>query len=171
MLSWRTRLAHSTTSVTDTEPSEQLKNPFPTVCGLARTYLVILQDKIQSSDVTTHSPLLPWTIRHAAWVPTRCNVRRDTRMTPHEKIRGKKCRKEIFPLAWTSSRSSTRSDCQSAFAAMGHRLGRDTLSDEHLIGTAAGVLRSRAGPPSPRTSPTGTRSVESKRSSHRGHHI
>ena len=28
--------------------------------------------------------MLPWTIRHAAWVVTRYNVRRDIRMTPYE---------------------------------------------------------------------------------------
>ena len=46
-----------------------------TVRGLARTYLAGLKDKIPSSDVTTHSPTLPWTNRYAAWVLTRYNVR------------------------------------------------------------------------------------------------
>ena len=48
--------------------------------------------------VTPHSPILPWTIRHAAWVLTRYNLRRDTRMTPYEKTRGQEDRKEILPL-------------------------------------------------------------------------
>ena len=39
-----------------------------TMRGLARTYVAVLKDKIPSSEVTTHSPMLPWTIRHAAWV-------------------------------------------------------------------------------------------------------
>ena len=56
-----------------------------TVRGLATTHLAVLNDKIPSFEVTTHSPILPWTIRHAAWVLTRYNVRRDTRMTPYEK--------------------------------------------------------------------------------------
>ena len=42
-----------------------------TVRGLARTYLAVLKDKIPSCEVTIHSPMLPWTIRHAAWVLTR----------------------------------------------------------------------------------------------------
>ena len=66
--------------------------------GLAGTYLSVLKDKIPSFEVTTHLPILPWTIRHATWVLTRYNVRRDTRMTPYEKIRGQKYRKEILPL-------------------------------------------------------------------------
>ena len=36
-----------------------------TVRGLARTYPAIIKDKIPSFTVTTHSPVLPWTIRHA----------------------------------------------------------------------------------------------------------
>ena len=52
-----------------------------TVRGLATTYLAVLKDKIPSFEVTTHSPMFPWTIRHAAWILTRYNVRGDTRMT------------------------------------------------------------------------------------------
>ena len=59
-----------------------------TVRGLARTYLGVFKDKISSFAVTTHSPMLPWTIRHAAWIRTRC----------YEKIRGQENRKEILPL-------------------------------------------------------------------------
>ena len=67
-----------------------------TVRGLAGTYLAVVKDKIPSFTVTTH--MRPRTIRHVAWILTRYNVRRDTRMTPNEKIRGQKYRKEIFPL-------------------------------------------------------------------------
>ena len=59
-----------------------------TLRGLPRTYLAVLKDKIPSFEVTTHSPTLPWTIRLA-----RYSVRRDTRVTPYEKIRGQKYRK------------------------------------------------------------------------------
>ena len=69
-----------------------------TVRGLTRTYLAVIKDKIPSFEVTTQSAILPWTTRHAAWILTRYNVRRDTRMTPYEKIRGQKHRKEILPL-------------------------------------------------------------------------
>ena len=68
-----------------------------TVLGLAGTYLAVLKDKIPSFDMTTHSPMCPWTIRHAAWILTRYNVRRDKRMTPYKKTRGQKYRK-ILPL-------------------------------------------------------------------------
>ena len=56
-------------------------------------------------------------IRHAAWILTRYNVRRDTRMSPYEKIRGQK----YTATGWISSRSPSKSKCQSASAAMGDR--------------------------------------------------
>ena len=80
------------------QSNEAAKKTVSTVRGLARTYLAVLKDKIPSLEVTTHSPMLPWTIRHEAWILTRYNVRRDTRMTPCEKIRRQKYRKEILPL-------------------------------------------------------------------------
>ena len=79
----RTRLANSTISVTDTA-----EKAMSTVRGLARTYLAVLKGKISSFEVTTHSPMLSCLIVHRAWIVTRYNVRRGTRMTPHEKIRG-----------------------------------------------------------------------------------
>ena len=45
-----------------------------TVRGLSTTYLAVLKDKIPSFEETTHTPMLPWTIRHAAWILTRYNV-------------------------------------------------------------------------------------------------
>ena len=110
-----------------------------TVRGLARTYLAVLKDKIPSFVVTTHSPMLPWTIRHAAWVLTRYNARRDTRMTPCEKIRGQKYRKEILPLGEQVLARRPGANVNQLLQpwVTGLWLGRDTLSDEHLIGTAA----------------------------------
>ena len=114
--------------------------------GLAGTYLAVINDKIPSFAVTPHSPMLPWTIRHAAWILTRYNVTRDTLMTPYEKIRGQKYRKELLPLG---ERVLARRPGANVNQLMqpwvtGLWLGGDTLSDEHLIGTAAGIMRSRA---------------------------
>ena len=119
-----------------------------TVHGLARTYLAVINTKIPSFDWTTDTPMLPWTIRYAAWVVTRYNVRRDTRMTPCETLRGQKYRKDFLPLgAQVLSRKPGANVNQLLQPGVtGLWLGRDTLSDEHLIGTAAGVMRSRAVP-------------------------
>ena len=80
-----------------------------TVRGQARTCLAVLRDKIQSLsfEVTTHSPMLRWTIRHAACPGANVNQ---------------------LLQPWVS----------------GVLLGRETLSDQHLIGTAASVMRNRA---------------------------
>ena len=104
-----------------------------TVRGLARTYLAVIKDKIASFDVKPFSPTLPWTIRHAAWVLTRYNERR--------------YREEILP--WSQQVLARRPRANNVNQILqpwvaGLWLGRDTLSDEHLVGTSAGVMRSRA---------------------------
>ena len=69
-------------------------------------------------------------------------------MTPYEKIRGQKYRKEILPLGeqvLARRRGANVNQLVQPWVT-GLWLGRDTLSDEHLIGTAAGVMRSRAVP-------------------------
>ena len=117
-----------------------------TVRGLDKTYLAVLKDKIPSFEVTTHSPMLPWKIRHAAWILTRCSVRRVTQMTPYEKIRGRKYRKEILPLGEQVLARRPGANVNQLLQpwVTGLWLGRDTLSGEHRMGTGAGVMRSRA---------------------------
>ena len=39
------------------------KKAVSTVRGLARTHLAVLKHKLPSSDVTTHSPMLPWILK------------------------------------------------------------------------------------------------------------
>ena len=86
MSSSRTRLENSTTvSPTQTHQSNgTVEKAVSAVRGLARTYLAVLKDKIPSFHVTTHVPMLPWTIRHPSCVLTRHNVRRDTYDTVRE---------------------------------------------------------------------------------------
>ena len=88
-----------------------------TVRRQARTHLAVLKDKIPSFEVD-----------------------------PYEKIRGQKYRKEILPLGEQvlarCPGANVNQLLQSWVTGLG--LGRDTLSDKHLIGTAAGVMRSRA---------------------------
>ena len=81
-----------------TRAMEPLRKPSPQCVDLPEHIWQFSKTKIPSFEVTTHSPMLPWMIRHAAWILTRRNVRRDTRMTPYEKIRGQKYRQEILPL-------------------------------------------------------------------------
>ena len=67
-------------------------------------------------------------------------------MIPYEKIRGQKYRNEILPLGELVLPRRPGANVNQLLQpwVTGLWLGRDTLSDEHLIGTAAGVMRSRA---------------------------
>ena len=83
-------------------------------------------------------------------------------MAPYEKIRGQKYRKEILPLG---EQVLTRRPGANVNQLMqpwvtGLWLGRDTLSDEHLMGTAAGVMRSRAVRRLQKTNKMGACSIE-----------
>ena len=67
-------------------------------------------------------------------------------MTPYKKIRGQKYRNEILPLGEQVLARRPGANVNQLMQpwVTGLWLGRDTLSDEHLIGTAAEVMRSRA---------------------------
>ena len=95
--------------------------------------------------MTTHSPMLPSTIRHAAWILTRYNVRRDTNDPVREDSRTE-IQERDASIGKTSSRSQSRSKNVNQLLqpwVTNLWLRRDTLSDEHVTGTAAGVMRSR----------------------------
>ena len=67
-------------------------------------------------------------------------------MTPYEKIRGKKYREEILPLGeqvLARRPGATVNQLLQPWVP-GFWLGRDKHSDEHLMGTAAGIMRRRA---------------------------
>ena len=113
-----------------------------TVRGLAETYLAVIKDKIPSFAVTTHSPMLPWTIRHAAWILTRYNVRRDTNDTVREDS-WTEIQREILPLGEQVFARRPGANVNQLLQpwVTGLRLGRDTLSDEHEIGTRSRAAR------------------------------
>ena len=85
-------------------------------------------------------------------------------MTPYEKIRGQKYRKEILRLGEQNLAGSQGANVNKVLQPWVTFLwlGRDTLSDEHLVGTAAGVHEKSGSSPSPRTSAMGARSVDIK---------
>ena len=67
-------------------------------------------------------------------------------MTSYEKTRGQKDRKEILPLGEQvlARRPGANVNQLLQLWVTGLWFGRDTLSDEHLMGTLAGVMRSLA---------------------------
>ena len=90
--------------------------------------------------------MLPWAIRHAAWVLTRYNLGRDTRMTRTKRFVDRNTGNRNLPLGEQVLARRPGANVNQLLQpwVAGLWLGRDPLSDEHLIGTAAGVMRSRA---------------------------
>ena len=88
------------------------------------------------------------------------NVRRDTRMTPYEKLRGQQCRSEILPLEKRAPSRRPGADVHQLDQrwSTGLWLGGDMLDNEHLICTA-GVMSSRAVSQTPRFRSLGACSV------------
>ena len=145
MSPWRTRLADSATSVTDTEPSEQWS----------------------SGESRLHSTCTCWNISgsYQRQNPVFCSdnnasVDDQTRSMDSHDIQCEKghTNNSVREDSWTEIQKRDSSIGEQILARRpganvnqlvqpwltGLWLGRDTLSAEHLIGTAAGVLWSRA---------------------------
>ena len=113
------------------------------VRGMARVYLEHVREK-------TGSEFLPnswwaWSLRHAAWACNRFHVRGDTRTTPYSKIRLKTCAQLVLPfgeliLARRPGAHLQKSQTQFVYGCW---LGRDSHTDEHIVGSRAGVFRTR----------------------------
>ena len=133
--------ANSATRFTVTDPSEQRRRgeAVSTVRGPSLTYLVAPR-QIPSVDVTTYSPMLLCTVRHAAWILTRHKVRRDTSDAVREDSWTEN-RQEILQLGVQVLARRPGGSVNQLLPPWSLRLGRDTLSGEHLVGTPAGVVR------------------------------
>ena len=95
--------------------------------------------QIPSVDVTTHSPMLLCTVRHAAWILTRHKVRRDTSDAVREDSWTEN-RQEILQLGVQVLARRPGGNVNQLLPPWSLKLGRDTLSGEHLVGTPAGVV-------------------------------
>ena len=140
----RTRLANLTTGVTDTEPSEQWSS------GESRLHSTWTCWNISGSD-QRQNPVFC-----SGNTVTNASVDDQTRSMDSHEIQCEKghtndcvredswteIQKRDSSIGGTSPRSPSWSELQPWVT--GVWLGHDTLSDEHLIGTAAGVMRSRA---------------------------
>ena len=103
-------------------------------------------EKNSGITIKADSPLLTWLPRHAAWQYTRFHKRQGSTTTAYEKIRHMSYQNPILlvgeavacrrPGAWVNKLESAWLE--------GIWLGRDSKTDEHLIGTPNGMVRSRA---------------------------
>ena len=66
-----------------------------TIRAQMRTLVVQLQRKV-GMELTADSPILPWAVRHAAWLYNRFHKRQDTNFTPFEQVHLKEYNKPLW---------------------------------------------------------------------------
>ena len=103
-------------------------------------------EKNSGITIKADSPLLTWLPRHAAWQYTRFHKRQDSTTTAYEKIRHMSYQSPIllFGEAVACRRPGALVNKLESAWLEGIWLGRDSKTDEHLIGTPNGMVRSRA---------------------------
>jgi hypothetical protein len=117
-----------------------------TIRGLARTYILHMENRHKGLRIVPGDSINPWLVRHAAWVISRFHQRRDTRMTAYEKLKSQKYRREVLPIGENVLARRPGANVNKLLApwVTGLWLGRDAMTDEHLIGTEGGIMRARA---------------------------
>ena len=103
-------------------------------------------EKNSGITIKADSPLLTWLPRHAAWQYTRFHKRQDSTTTAYEKIRHMSYQNPILLVgeAVACRRPGALVNKLESAWLEGIWLGRDSKTDEHLIGTPNGMVRSRA---------------------------
>ena len=108
----------------------------------------------QTAESSHARPRFPWIVRHSGWLMTRFLVKA-TDMTAYAAVCGEEYRKEIAPFGETimikipvpdhkGIRPGVRAHRGETTWVRAIWLGRSEITDEHLAGTATGLIRSRA---------------------------
>ena len=116
------------------------------VRGLARVYIDSVRAKTGATTLDAKSPWWTWAVRHAAWVYNRFNARPDLRCTPYTKLKWRVYAQPMVPFGELvlSRRPGAHLHKAESWFVYGAWVGRDGRTDEHLVLTKAGVVRSRA---------------------------
>jgi hypothetical protein len=113
------------------------------VQGQTRTFKSMIQREYKTELDLDH-PIVAWLIRHSGWSITRFQ-KNVTGKTLFQKARGHECKDEVLipgeVCEWKEP-GEQRAKLELAWTP-GVWLGRTTDSNEHLVGTANGVLRTR----------------------------
>ena len=105
-------------------------------------------EHVREKTVSVFLPSAPWwawALRHAAWTYNRFHVRADTRTTPYSQTRLKVYTQPVLPfgeLILAQRPGAHLQESQTQFV-YGCWLGRDSHTDEHTVGSKAGVFRTR----------------------------
>ena len=107
--------------------------------SLTRTHMRVLQKKL-GCKIDSKSIVLPWLVRHAAYVLSRF-IKRDDGRSAWAQLRGKECDSPMAPIGETVDFKVVRGDVAKLEPrwAVGIFLGSTDESDEAIVGTAAGI--------------------------------
>ena len=118
-----------------------------TVRGLARTFLEQLARETGVTATAPNSPWVAWALRHAAWLHSRFHQRRDAgSLTAFERLRNYRYARPLLQFGETvlARRPGAHLQKLASQFVTGSWLGKDSRTDEHLVATLAGIVRSRA---------------------------
>ena len=115
-----------------------VENAVRRIESLTRTYVCVLQWKLRYK-VDSKSIVLPWLVRHAAYVLSRF-VKRDDGRSAWARLKGKEC---DSPLAQVGVVRGEMAKLDPRWAT-GTSLGRTDESDEVNVGTAVGIEFARS---------------------------
>ena len=109
-----------------------------------RTYVCVLQEKL-GYEVDSKSIVLPWLVRHAAYVLSRF-MKRDDGRSAWARLRGKECDSPLAQVGETVHFKVVRGGVAKLEPhwATGTFPGRTDESDEVIVGTAVGIKFARS---------------------------
>ena len=121
-----------------------VENAVRRIESLTRTYVCVLQEKL-GYKVDSKSIVLPWLVRHAAYVLSRF-VKRDDGRSAWARLRGKECDSPLAQVGETVDFKIVRGEMAKLEPrwATGTFLGRTDESDEVIVGTAVGIEFARS---------------------------
>ncbi|CAE8636697.1 unnamed protein product, partial [Polarella glacialis] len=103
-------------------------------------------EEMWACAVDTQSPILPWMVSHASWVYNRFQPHG----TSYEALRGQPYQGEVFrftqPVAARDPEALLNPKLEARWQS-GLWLGRSALADDHVVGLAGGILRTRSVKP------------------------
>ena len=127
--------------VGDSNSNGAVERAIREVKGMTRTLRCHLEDKL-NKKIKLDDPIVPWMVRHAAYIITRCRVGPDGK-TAMQKLKGRRVVTQMVPfgeavLFKLPKVPNMPGDFQDRFET-GIWLGLLVRSGEHLVGTERGV--------------------------------
>ena len=113
--------------------------------GYARTVLAAVAQNVGVTDIPENSPLLPYAVRHGAWLYTKFAVGPDGK-TPWEALRGQAFHGALAQFGEKGMYLRPEAQRPGKLAqkfAVGVFLGREDRTGQVMVGAAERVLRSR----------------------------